>query len=51
MPTGQTRDKWYNPEFASDFNNCLSTVDLKVGNFYSLELDLSGNIKKLSNWK
>ncbi|WP_342217752.1 hypothetical protein [Spiroplasma endosymbiont of Amphimallon solstitiale] len=51
VPTGQTRDKWYNPEFASDFNNCLSVVDLKVGNFYSLELDLSGNIKKLSNWK
>ncbi|WP_342217910.1 hypothetical protein [Spiroplasma endosymbiont of Amphimallon solstitiale] len=49
--TGQTRDKWYNPDIISDFNNCLSAVDLKVGNFYSLELDLSGNIKKLSNWK
>ena len=51
VPIDQTIDKWYNPEFASDFNNCLSTVDLKVGNFYLIELDLIGNIKKLSNWK
>lgn len=51
FPTGESRDKWYNPLVVNDFTKFLHKLDFKVGNFYNLKLDLSGNIIDIIEWK
>lgn len=48
IPTGKVRDKWYNPTVVNDFSKYLHKLNLKVGNYYNLFLDLSGTIVNIT---
>ncbi len=51
IPTGKVSDKWHNPTVVNDFSKYLHKLNLKVGDYYNLVLDLSGTIIDITEWK